>query len=335
MNRRIQLMRIARTGALTTALLLPVLGTSSFGATQVIGELAQPASVRVSGEPGGLAVDALTARAYAADTAENVLVVVDLNSGQPVAYVPTGLRPGQVVLGPKAAYVSNFGDHSITVVDVATNTPRATVSAGGLGLALDALRNRLFAAEGSRIAVLDASTFKLQASIAAPAGANLWGLALDSVNDRLYATDIASARLLAFDVASGALVREIALPGPARLAVTYSGGRVFVATYTARDSLMLAIDTQTTAIIARRPAAAFTGALIVDGAGTLYSASAAERVVRSADTGAAATLADAKIADAIGGIALDPRTNQPLVVTRGGAAPPVRTLPQQAPVVRP
>jgi DNA-binding beta-propeller fold protein YncE len=334
MSLRPRVMRAVRMGAAVIALLLPAVGTSSLGATRVA-DLTPPAAVRVSGEPGGLAVDALTARAYAVDTAENVLAVFDLGSGQPIAYASTGVRPGQVVLGPAAAYVSNFEGRSISVVDLRSNAATATIAAGGLGLALDAKGGRHYAAESGRIAVLDATTYKLVASIPAPAGANVWGLALDPVGGRVFATDIAAARLLVFDALDGRLVREIGLPASARFGIAYVAGQVVVATYTDRDPQLLVLDALSGSVLTRRPALAFTNALAVDAKGTVFATSASEGAVRSADTGAPATLADAKIADGVGGIALNPLTGEPLVVTKGGAAPPVRTLPQAAPVVRP
>lgn len=312
-----------------------MLGTSSFGATQV-GELAQPAAMRVSGDPGGIAIDAQRLRAYVVDTAQNTLMVFDLNNtGQPIAYASTGTRPFQVVLGQGRAYVSNFADRSISVVDLVSNTTTATVAAGGPGLALDSSAGRLYVAESGRIAVLDASSYKLVRTIEVPAGANVWGLALDAAGSRLYATDIASPRVLAFDTATGQLVRELALTAPARFAIAFAGGRLAVATYTASDPQLVVFDTTTGSVAARRPSASFTNALVIDVAGTVFSTSTSEKTVRSADTRLSATLADATIADGVGGIALDPVTSKPIVVTRGGAAPPARTLPESAPVVRP
>lgn len=67
---------------------------------------------------------------------ENLLFVFDLASGNPLAYIPAGRQPNHVVLFGTRAYVPNYTDASITVIDTATNRPLKTLTVGGLGLAL-------------------------------------------------------------------------------------------------------------------------------------------------------------------------------------------------------
>jgi DNA-binding beta-propeller fold protein YncE len=57
------------------------------------------------------------------------------------------------------------------------------------------------------------------ATILAPAGANVWGVAVDPQANRLYATDIASPRVLVYDGATNALAAEIAIDAPARFGI--------------------------------------------------------------------------------------------------------------------
>lgn len=317
-------------------LLAVTLTSGSRGAT-TFADLAQPQVVRTSGEPAGIAIDLNGQRVYVADTQENTLFVFDLQSGAALAHVPTGLRPSQIVLFGGRAFVSNFAERSITVVDTATNRAVKTLTIGGLGLAVDASATRLFVAEGTRIAVLDLASDTLVTSIAVPLDANVWGVALDAPAQRLYATDIAHPRVLVFDSASGALVREIALPAPARFGLAAGApGQILVAGYTDTDPQLEVIDATNVRVIARRSIAAFTNSVALQpSTGLVFTTSATDRSLLSVDTGVGATLARAKLGDATGAVAINPLTGGPLVVIAGGSAPPARAFPAVVPVVKP
>jgi YVTN family beta-propeller protein len=325
-----------KVGALGLTLLAVTFASGSRGAT-TFADLAQPQVVRTSGDPAGIAIDLTGQRAYVADTLENTLFVFDLTSGAALAHVPTGLRPSQVVLSEARAFISNFADHTVTVVDTATNRAIKTLAIGGLGLAVDAEARRLFAAEGTRIAVLDLSNDTLVTSIAAPQDANVWGLALDAQAHRLYATDIAHPRVLVFDSASGVLVREVALAAPARFGIAAGApGQILVAGYTDVDPQLAVIDANTGRVIARRAVAAFSNSVALQpSTGLVFTTSTKDRSLMSADTGIRATLAKAKLTDAAGAVAVNPLTGEPIVVTAGGTAPPARALPDVVPLVKP
>lgn len=335
MTRR-ALVRVSKVSILGLAVLAIALASGSRGAT-TFSDLAQPQVVRTSGDPAGIAIDLQGQRAYVADTQENTLFVFDLKTGAVLAHIPTGLRPSQVVLFEGRAFVSNFADHSITVVDTATNRAVKTLMMGGLGLAVDAEAKRLFAAEGTRIAVLDLATDKLVASIAVPQDANVWGLALDASTHRLYATDIAHPRVLVFDSASGSLSREVALGAPARFGIaTGANGQILVAGYTDKDPQLAVVDASSGSVIARRTIAAFSNSVVVQPTtGLVFTTSTRDRSLMSVDTGVRATLAKATLADGAGAVAINPLTGAPLVVTAGGTAPPARAFPDVVPVVKP
>ncbi|HEX4747529.1 MAG TPA: YncE family protein [Gaiellaceae bacterium] len=170
--------------------------------------------------PIGIAIDAAGGRIYVTNSGQDTLAVLDLSSGSLVGKIPTGAEPGLVLFDPasRRVYVSNFRSGNITVVDAgasgATNptsdpmdptSPSAVVSTlpvGGLGLALDPVAKRIYAASGTSLAVIDATTSRVIARVQAPAGANLWGAAVDRTSNRVYLTDLFTARVLVFDGAT-------------------------------------------------------------------------------------------------------------------------------------
>jgi YVTN family beta-propeller protein len=299
--------------------------------------LAVPRALRTSGEPFGIAIDAASGRAYATDSKENTLFVLDAASGNPLAYIPTGRQPNHIVLSGARAFVSNFADASITVIDTSTNRPLKTLSVGGLGLAIDRETNRLYAAGGSRVFVLDTTTDALIATLAAPAGANVWGVAVDPATNRIYATDIAAARVLVYDGATNALVAQVAIDAPARFGIAVGAStRVFVASYTDKSPQLSIIDGASAKVIARAPVGSFTTSLLVDPVSNLvYASSGADRTVTAINPATRAAPSKVSLTQTPGGLALSPTTGEVVVVTPGGAPPPARTFVDATPAIRP
>lgn len=289
--------------------------------------LVLPPALRTSGEALDIAVDAARGRAYVPDSRENTLYVFDLATGQPLAHIPTGQQPHHVALLGSRIFVSNFADATLTLIDASTDRVVNTLALGGLGLAVNPETNRLYVAEGSRITVLDAASDAVLGTIAAPAGANVWGLAVDPKADRIYATDIAHPRVLVYDGASYALVGEIAIDAPARFGVTVGvDGRVFVASHTDKSAQLSVIDAAAARVVAQLPIAPFTASLAVHPTtGLLYAASSADRSVTALDPQRPTATAKASFTELAGAVAINPLTGEPLVATTGGA-PPQRTL---------
>jgi len=330
------LRRAAKVGLFTGALLsLSILAVLRSGTAAA--ELQTPQLLRTSGSPFGVAVDAQRARAYVSDTKENALFVFDLHTSERIAVVPTGPQPGQVVLFGDRVYVSNFAGHSLTVVDVTTNTPVSTLVVGGLGLAVNPQTGRLFAAEGSDIAVLDLATSKRIGAMAAPSGASLWGVAVDVTTNSVFATDIASARVLVYDAADNHLVREIAIDAPARFGIAAgAAGEIVVASYTDHDPKLTVIDAASGAVSKQRTVASFTNALARDVAsGKIYATSTADRSLTAVDLGLNGSSAKTSVDGALGPVVINPLTGAPLVVTSGAPTPAERVPANDVPVVRP
>ena len=293
--------------------------------------------LRTGGDPFGVAIDVPGGRAYVTDSRENTLRVLDLATGQPLAFIPVGRQPNHVVLFAGKAYVSNFTDATITVVDTVANQGLRTLSIGGLGLALNPATGRLYAAGGSRLWVLDLATERLVATIAAPAGANLWGVAVDPASTRVYVTDILSPRVLVFDGLTNTLAGEIAIDAPSRFGIAAgSAGQVFVASYTDRNAHLSIIDGPSARVIAQVPVAPFTMSLAVATSGGLvYASSATDRSITTVDTATRSVRSRTAISDRTGALVVHAASGELFVVTAGGVAPPARAFAEPLPVVRP
>jgi YVTN family beta-propeller protein len=311
--------------------------SGSLGASSNLAPLTTPQVLKTSGEPFDIAVDAQSGRAYVTDLKDDTLFVFDVVSGGALAYVPTGRQPNHVVVSGTRAFVSNFADASITLVDTLINRSLKTFPVGGLGLAIDRGRNRVYAAGGSRVAVLDALSGASIATLSAPAGANIWGVAVDPAANRIYATDIANPRVLVYDGATNELVAEIAIDAPARFGIAVgAAGRVFVAGYTDQSPRLFVIDGPSAKVVARMSLAPFTNSLLVDeSSGVVYASSPIDRSLTAVNVVLGGASSKLSLSEASAGLAMNPVTRALIVATTGGAAPPARRPVDRASVTKP
>lgn len=312
------------------------LSSDSLGATASISPLVAPLALKTSGEPFGIAIDAQSGRAYVTDLKDDTLFVFDVASGAALAYVPTGRQPNHVVLLGTRAFVSNFSDASVALIDTSTNRSLKTLSVGGLGLAVNRETSRVYAAAGSRVSVLDGSSGATIATLFAPAGANIWGLAVDPAANRIYATDIASPRVLVYDGATNELLGEIAIDAPARFGIAVgAAGRVFVASYTDQSPQLNVIDGATQKVVARTPIGAFTTSVVVDAVRGIVYAAGADRSVLAVDANARGAPSKISLDQRPGGLGINAVNGELIVITSGGAAPPALLPVDRAPVTKP
>jgi DNA-binding beta-propeller fold protein YncE len=314
-----------------------IASSDSQGAVFTVAPVIEPRVIRTSGEPLGVAIDGQRGRAYVADLREDTLFVFDLASGDALGYVSTGHQPSQVVHSARLAFVSNFGDATVTVVDLETARVTKRISAGGLGLAIDAKRNRVYAAAGTRIDVLDGANGAQLGTMAAPAGANVWGLAVDPEANHVYATDIANPRILVYDAESSKPLGEIAIDAPARFGIAVgSAGRLYVASYTDHDPLLSLFDGPSGRLIGRVRTNAFTRSITVDPTrGLVYTAGGPDGAVTAIDAEVRGAPSKVTVDGTAGAVAINPATSELLVVTTGGAAPPARRPATTPTVTRP
>jgi YVTN family beta-propeller protein len=239
---------------LTLALSLIVQLDASVVGARPAAALSPTSVVRVGVKPTWIAVDPTRARAYVTNTGDGTLSVVDLTTNVVIAEIPVGHAPAIVALDPALGrgYVSDFEDHTLTVVDLAANTVASVLKLGGLGIAVDTIAHRVYASGGSDIVVLDGASTDVLLRIPAPKGAILWGVAVDPTQGTVFATDLLSPRVVAFD-SRGVAVGSIALPAPGRFAIGIdpTSGTLKVATYVDSGAQLVVIETRTLRVVSR------------------------------------------------------------------------------------
>ena len=205
------------------------------------------------------------------------LVVIDTATDAVVTSITTVSTPTQIAVDEERNHI--FAAHSATgnvsVIDGSTNTVLTVLTPGGLGLAVDPARDRLYAALGpGGMAVYDLNTLALIPPIVSH-GLNWWGVAVNPVTDRIYLTILQGA----VSVLDGATLTAVVDPipiglGEGRFGITVDIGAnlVYVARYAATGKI-LAINGVTNSVTRVEAAGSFPYALALDAAhGRLYTA---------------------------------------------------------------
>jgi YVTN family beta-propeller protein len=162
----------------------------------------------------GLAVDGHTL--YVSDIAGNALVAYPVQAGRLGAprRVSVGKAPVHMVqtLDGRTIYVTNFGESSVSVVDVATWRQRATIpvpaSPHGITISPDGRWIYVACVNGGAVAVIDAAAASLAGTITLPLGAHPYGVALSRDGRYLYVPDNFAARLFVVDTLTRRVVSE-------------------------------------------------------------------------------------------------------------------------------
>jgi YVTN family beta-propeller protein len=175
-------------------------------------------TVEVGAQPYGIALDAAAGRMYVSNYGSGSVSVVDVATNAVVATVPVGRAPGALALNTvtRRLYVSNGDDATVSVIDTTSNTVVTTIAAGGLGVAVDESTNRVYAAAGTMLAVIDGATNAVVATREAPLYGTWWAIGVNPKLQRLYVTDIASHRLDVLDARDLRVVTSLETGGEAR-----------------------------------------------------------------------------------------------------------------------
>jgi YVTN family beta-propeller protein len=137
----------------------------------------------------GLALDEQTGTLYAARIETAQVAALGADSSSP-RYLPSGPIPCAITLNARAdvLYVANYGDNSVSAVNLRNGHAIATVSVGERpkGIAYDASRNLVYVANtlGGSVTAIDAATNRVLATL--PAGKNPYALAVVPGSSRLY-----------------------------------------------------------------------------------------------------------------------------------------------------
>jgi YVTN family beta-propeller protein len=175
--------------------------------------LATKSSIDVSASPVfGLGINDETQTLYGTDTRGGALVVIDLKTGKVVTSIKAGEK----------AHVRE------AIVDPVTN--RVYVSVFGMAARPAKGDRPAMEATNGQIWIVDGAANKIEHVIDNP-GTGIGGLALDSEENRLYATDMSSHEVIAIDL----LKREVAAKYPAggdspiNIAIDAKADHLFVA----------------------------------------------------------------------------------------------------------
>jgi len=108
------------------------------------------ATVRVGGDPDGVAADPKTHTVYVTNISRNTVSVISGRSNTVTATIRVGLFPARVATNPKTntIYVANAASSTVSVISGQTNTVTATIRVGGDpdGVAVDSKTNTIYVA---------------------------------------------------------------------------------------------------------------------------------------------------------------------------------------------
>ena len=211
------------------------------------------ATVLVGAAPKGLKVSPDGSRILVANSSGSSVSVIDTMTRSVIATVPVGLQPVNIefnLLGTKA-YVGNFGNGSITpnfgngtisVISLATNTVTNTIQTGPATYALrrNNAGNRLFVAAGSplgRVYVIDTVSETVLTSISAGYGTDGVTVSQDDsqiyvITDGNYPATAIPSTLMVLNTATNALLSTLTLPiGAQDIEIKRDGTALYIASY--------------------------------------------------------------------------------------------------------
>lgn len=178
--------------------------------------VAPPQPVPVSGGFDYVTVDAQRRRVYAAHGGARTLLVVDADTGKVVANVRVGGAPHGVAVEPIGGHVFvGDADGKVSDVDPVGGKVVRSLDVGGPvdAMVYDSARGRIYADEddGTKLWVIDATTFKLVGTVALP-GHKPEYLAVDPVTHDVYQNIDDTAEVVVIDTSNLSVRQRIKTP---------------------------------------------------------------------------------------------------------------------------
>ena len=187
-----------------------------------------------------LAAGAQGATLAVANKAEATVSLIDLDSGNVVATLPTGEGPHEIGISPdgRLALVTNYGTrerggNSLTLIDIPGASVVKTIDLGDYvrphGVEwLDGHSAAITAEDNKALIVVDVARSKVTQSISTDQDVSHM-LALDPDRGRAYTANIGSGSVTVLDLGKGARERNIATgEGAEGIAVSSSGEHIWV-----------------------------------------------------------------------------------------------------------
>lgn len=274
-------------------------------------------TIQVGQNPGVIAVDARTGRAFVLDNgslgfntsggiAEGSIHTLDTRSGRVLITVPAGTAPDDVAVDEQTgrvfvlnSYMHNGGQGTVSVLDARSGQIVQTTQVGDIpsALALDTRADRLFVlnvangihaqhAHYAQVSVLDAASGRLIGGFNPIAGADLsgyGGMAVDGPRHRIWlavSSPRGSAALEVFDTRTNAIAGRIPLGTTtgATIALSSATGRAFVFA----PGRMLVLDAARMRVIRVIPSPSYSQPLVDERTGRIFMAEQAWNATQNA-----------------------------------------------------
>ncbi|GHB74663.1 hypothetical protein GCM10010347_51400 [Streptomyces cirratus] len=284
------------------------------------------ATLPVGTDPVGVAVD-VHDHVFVTNSGDNTVSVINALTNTAIASIAVGLRPESVATDPQfGVYVANGGGGSVSVID-RFNTVIAAIDIGGpppvldpsshgAGLAVDHFLSRLFVSDRRRhrVAVIGISgTLPAVAHDFIDVPGPL-GVAVDSVNHRVYVTQPDFDTVSVIDAATNEVIATIPVrQHPLGIAVDPERHRVYVAN--SGFKTVSAIDIATGAAADIDVGVGPIG-VALDPRGDAY-VTHFDGVVRVIDAGTSSVSATIPVGSHPEGVAFEPHSKRAYVANRG------------------
>jgi YVTN family beta-propeller protein len=257
----------------------------------------------------GLAIDPSTHTLYAADSFDNVLLVINGSTHTLTKAVPVGASPFNLAIDLAAHRVFVLGTNTVSVVDATTNTVAQTFGVGiSFDVAVDPTAHRLYVTGNKSVQVLDETSGGGLATI--PLTVSPSNLGLDIGGHRLFMS-LSASELDVLDTSANPLPAAVAVSGvfnPSNIAVDPTTHTAYVTDYV--DEKLFVV--QASSVVSRLAGS--------DRFGTAVAVSKAE--FPSGGAGAVVLARGDAYPDALVGAPLAAAKNAPLLLTTGASLPP-------------
>ncbi|MBI5877841.1 MAG: hypothetical protein HZB53_09335 [Chloroflexi bacterium] len=265
----------------------------------------------------------LNDRLYVTNRVSNSLAVVEAEKLTQI--VPLNAAPSLITADERAGrlYVMNENERSISLLEgtqlratLPISNPRLASYQQFGGMALDAVRNRLYAVvtgDGSAIAVIDTQRFTITRWIALTGWRTATRLGLDPSGQELYLAGY--DRIEVIDLALGVVVRAVPLPTSSYsvFALDPQTGRVFVDQYDNGEYIAVVENGQ---VVTRIPVGASANSALVVGR-RLYVSASSSSTVSVIDIDSLRTLATVSVGSQPAALASDARGEKVYVAIEG------------------
>lgn len=184
-------------------------------------------TIAVGGAPGAVVMNASGATVYVADSAGNVVSVIDTTSNTVTGTITVGSNPAALLVSSDGTrlYVANAGSNTVSVVDTATGLVTKTIKVGSapsaLAFKLDGSRLFVANAGSNTVSIINPSTRAVTKTI--KVGGTPVGLAFSPDGSALYVSDAGSGSLSVISMADNSVITTklgvtvdalVAGPGP-------------------------------------------------------------------------------------------------------------------------